>query len=67
MLKNKESEIQAIVAVDRNGKILPPCGRCRELLQQVNLKNLQTEVFVSKNKAIKLKELLPCRYKYESK
>lgn len=65
MLKNKESEIQAIVSVDWDGKVLPPCGRCRELLQQVNRKNLQTAVFVSKTKAVKLKELLPHRYKYE--
>lgn len=67
MLKNKESEIRAIVAVDWDGKILPPCGRCRELLQQVNRKNLRTEVFVAKNKSVKLNDLLPHRYKYEAK
>lgn len=66
MLKNGESEIDAIVAVDWNGKVLPPCGRCRELLQQINLKNLQTTVFLSSDKSVKLEKLLPHRYKYES-
>ncbi len=35
MLKNKESEIKMIVAIDENGIILPPCGRCRELILSI--------------------------------
>jgi cytidine deaminase len=31
MVTNKEYIIKKIVAVTSNGKILPPCGRCREL------------------------------------
>jgi cytidine deaminase len=34
MLKDNKTEIDMIVAVDRE-KVLPPCGRCRELMMQV--------------------------------
>jgi cytidine deaminase len=41
MLKRRESEIAVVVAVDDEGRILPPCGRCRELMWQVNPTNSQ--------------------------
>ena len=54
-----EDEIRTVVTVYR-GKIIPPCGICRELMYQINPKNLiNTWVIVSKNKKIKLRELLP--------
>ena len=56
---NQEYQIKKIVAVTSNGKILPPCGRCRELIYEINEKNIDTDVIISKNKAVKLKELLP--------
>jgi cytidine deaminase len=51
-----------IVAVGRNGKILPPCGRCREFMYQINNENLEAEVLVAENKVVKLEELLPYRF-----
>src|SRR5262245_29793038 len=36
MLKARESAIAMIVAVTSGGAIIPPCGRCRELIRQVN-------------------------------
>jgi len=39
-------------------KILPPCGRCREFIKQVDNDNLQAEVIL-KDKVVKLEELLP--------
>ncbi|MFB0559252.1 MAG: cytidine deaminase [Dehalococcoidales bacterium] len=62
MLKHKESEIEMIVAVDTSKKILPPCGRCRELIYQVNKTNVNTKVVIAHNKTILLKELLPHRW-----
>lgn len=59
MLKHRESEIAMIVAVNRRGNILPPCGRCRELLFQVNAKNLDTAVLISRMHSKTLRELLP--------
>ena len=47
MLEARETHIAAIVAVWDNGHIFPPCGRCREMLIQVNEANLETRVMLS--------------------
>jgi cytidine deaminase len=36
MLKARESEVALVVAVNRVGEVMPPCGRCREMLWQLN-------------------------------
>ncbi len=59
MVSNGENEIKIIVAISENGNIHPPCGKCREMINQVCKGNKDTFVIVSKNKKIKLKELLP--------
>jgi cytidine deaminase len=59
MITHEESRITKIVAVGRNGKILPPCGRCREFIYLVNHKNIDTDVLISETKIVKIKELLP--------
>ena len=58
MLKAGESEISEIVAVCREW-ILPPCGRCRELMAQVNLNNLDVTHVHLEDETLVLKELLP--------
>ena len=62
MLKNRETQIEMIVAVNEEG-ILPPCGRCRELMFQINNENIHTKVYLSKEKYVTLDELLPIRWK----
>ena len=62
MLKHRESEIAMIVAVSVNGRVLPPCGRCRELICQVNSANLDTKVIVSARQTVLLRDLLPRRW-----
>ena len=62
MLKHKESEITLIVAINENKEIVPPCGRCREMIYQVNKSNVDTQIVLSENKTIPLKELLPHRW-----
>ena len=59
MLKARESEIVTIVAVSDVGGILPPCGRCRELLWQVGSQGAGTRVIVSPSEVRTLVELLP--------
>ncbi len=59
MLKARESEIRTIVAVTIPEGILPPCGRCRELLWQVNERNCETRVIVGPEKVVTLADLLP--------
>lgn len=47
MITAGESRGLAVVAVDWNGAILPPCGRCRELLVQVDDGNAETRVMLA--------------------
>lgn len=62
MLKHHESEIAMVVAVNTEGRVLPPCGRCRELIYQVNRANLNTVVIISPRKTMSLADLLPHRW-----
>ncbi len=61
MLKNRETQIEMIVATNSES-IIPPCGRCRELMFQIDRKNLNTKVYLSKEKYMTLNELLPNRW-----
>jgi cytidine deaminase len=45
--------------VDWEGKVLPPCGRCREFISQLHPDNLKAEVMVRQGTVVQLKELLP--------
>lgn len=63
MLTAGESAVTKIVAISSDGKVLPPCGRCRELLYEIDASNLSsTEVVMSENESVLLKELLPHPY-----
>ncbi|MBT4849420.1 cytidine deaminase [Candidatus Parcubacteria bacterium] len=66
MITAGEDRIKAIVAVADEKDILPPCGRCRELIYQTNYANLDTEVILSKDKTIPLGELLPYNWQNHS-
>lgn len=62
MLKHGETAIRAIVAVNRDGAVMPPCGRCREFMVQLDPKNLEARVMVAEDRTMTLDELLPCRF-----
>jgi cytidine deaminase len=59
MVTHGESKILTIVAVNWGGKILAPCGRCREFMYQIDPHNAETRVLLSHGKVMKLQELLP--------
>lgn len=59
MLKARQTHVVEIITWGNGDSILPPCGRCRELLLQISDKNLYTKVYLSELVAIELKELLP--------
>ena len=61
MLKNRETRIEMIVATNSDS-IIPPCGRCRELMFQIDCKNVNTKVYLSEDKCVTLDELLPNRW-----
>lgn len=62
MITNGEFEIKMVAAVDKKGRVLPPCGACREFMMQ--LKNSSDiEVLVdNKGTVVKLKDLMPYSY-----
>jgi cytidine deaminase len=62
MLKNRETQVEMIVAVRQDGVILPPCGRCREMLLQVDAGNAKTKVVVGEGQVLTLDELVPFRW-----
>ena len=61
MLKAHESVIALVVAVDQNGAVLPPCGRCREMMWQLSDANADALVILAPDRALPLRELLPFR------
>ena len=58
MLKARESEIDTIVAVC-GSDVVPPCGRCRELIRQINAANTTTRVIIGQGRVATVSELLP--------
>ncbi len=58
MIKGRETEIDTIVAVCEDG-VRAPCGRCRELIVQVNPKNFAARVALPGGRVSLLRELLP--------
>jgi predicted RNase H-like nuclease/cytidine deaminase len=61
MLKAHESEIAVVVAVTSDGAVLPPCGRCREMMWQLNSSNKHSLVILAPDDAVPLADLLPFR------
>ncbi len=63
MVTAGEHRIAKIVAVWRDAEdrlyVLPPCGRCREFIRQVDPGNLDTEVVLGRERSVTLRELLP--------
>ncbi len=63
MITAGESRISKIVAVWGDRIVLPPCGRCREFMYQIDITNLTcTDVVLNENSVVKLQELLPHPY-----
>ncbi len=63
MITAGETSIARIVAVCEGNIVLPPCGRCREFMYQIDNTNLEnTEVILGAENVVKLKELLPHPY-----
>lgn len=63
MITAGESQVVKMVAVNGEGRILPPCGRCREFISQLHPHNLEAEVLVAEETVLPLRELLPYDWK----
>jgi cytidine deaminase len=64
MVTAREYRIAKIVAVYRDEQgvlfVLPPCGRCRLFISQIDPANLDARVVLSRTSSPALRELLPC-------
>jgi len=58
MLKDGETRIQEIMVVSIDS-VLSPCGRCREMMIQVDQANAAANVLLSETKTVMLSSLLP--------
>lgn len=54
-----ENHVLKMVAVNWDGRILPPCGRCREFISQLHDENLHTAALVSDGVIVTRRDLLP--------
>lgn len=61
MITAGENRIVRIVAVSDRAGIVPPCGRCREFIYQIDHENIKCEIKL-KDKVVKLDYLLPDRW-----
>lgn len=59
MVTAGENRVVKMIAVNWDGKILPPCGRCREFISQLHPDNLMAQVMVGAGIVVTLCELLP--------
>ncbi|MEP6852842.1 MAG: cytidine deaminase [bacterium] len=63
MVTSGEYRIARIAAVWRDREqhlyVLPPCGRCREFIRQIDPDNINTQVVLDEQRTAPLRELLP--------
>ncbi|MGH3866492.1 MAG: cytidine deaminase family protein [Pseudonocardiaceae bacterium] len=63
MVTTREYRISKIVAVWRDNvgvlHVIPPCGRCREFIRQIDSANLDTDVILGRDTSARVRDLLP--------
>lgn len=62
MITNGENAIRRVIAVDRNGKAVPPCGACREFMTQLmpdDYRSIEIMLDYENGKIVTLGELTP--------
>lgn len=59
MITAGENRIMKLVAVYKDGTVIPPCGRCREFVSKLHDDNHKCEVLVDKDTILTIGDLLP--------
>jgi cytidine deaminase len=63
MVTAGQYRVTKVVAVWRDNRgtvhVVPPCGRCREFIRQIDPANLDAEIVLSPVQSVTLRELLP--------
>lgn len=62
MITAGESKIVKILAVYKDGNIIPPCGKCREYISKIHDENKTCLVKVNEETVVTLEELLPLHW-----
>ena len=62
MITAGENRIIKLIAVYKDGTIIPPCGRCREFICQIHDDNHKCEVMIKKDTIVIIDDLLPHRW-----
>ena len=62
MITNGEYDVEMIIAVTKVGKVIPPCGACREFMWQLNNSKDIKVVLDNEGTVIKLEDLMPHPY-----
>lgn len=62
MLTNGENGIRCVIAMNRSGKAIPPCGACREFMTQLmpeSYREIEVMMDYEKGEVVTLGELTP--------
>ena len=62
MITNGENVIRRVVAIDRDGRAVPPCGACREFMTQLmpeSYRSVEIMLDYEKEKIVTLGDLTP--------
>ncbi|WP_434999620.1 cytidine deaminase family protein [Vibrio scophthalmi] len=60
MMADRKAVIHSIVSVDDDGEVMPPCGRCRQLLLFLHEDNRNTRIYINNGgDVVILSELMP--------
>lgn len=62
MITNGENAIKRVIAIDRDGKAIPPCGACREFMTQLmpeNYRDIEIMMDYEMGRVVTLAELTP--------
>ena len=62
MITAGEFDIDMVIAVNKNGKVLPPCGACREFMGQFSHANDIQVVVDNDGTVVHLRDLMPFPY-----
>ena len=62
MITNGENAIRRVIAIDRDGNAIPPCGACREFMTQLmpqDYRSIEIMLDYEKNEIVTLGDLTP--------
>lgn len=59
MITAGENKISKLIAVSKDGTVVPPCGRCREFISQIHDENYKCEVMIQDHVIVAIGDLIP--------